>query len=183
MVYNLSDVSDIAITVDFWSDKKVKSYMVLTGHFISEDFKSHSTILQFSSFDQRHFSHLIDKEIEKQLVDLNIFHKITTITCDNAPNMLGLFKHLSRDIKYIPCMDHILHLIICNGFAIWQEEDNDHNKENDKSLNNISENDFDEGLSQSVRKTSIGGDGDKPYQRNSREDEKEDESDDEVSIF
>ncbi|CAF1619073.1 unnamed protein product [Rotaria magnacalcarata] len=176
----LSNVSDIAITLDFWSDKKLKSYLVLTGHFLDEDFQSKSTILQFSSFDQRHFSDLIGEEIEKQLVDLNIFDKITTITCDNAPNMLGLFNHLSRDIKRIPCVAHVLHLTICNALGIWQEgEDNDLNRTTDKSNNNISENEFDEGLTQSVRKMSL--DGDISGQQNNQESDEQDVFGDETS--
>ena len=155
---NLSKLSDIAITIDFWSDKKFVSYLVLTGHFLSEDFKSNSTILQFSSFDQRHFSDLIGQEIEKQLVDLNIFDKISTITSDNTPNMIGLFQHLSRDIKHIPCMAHMLHLVICNGLGIWEEtnDNDDLNQTTDKSINNTDENKFDEGLTQLFRKMSIG---------------------------
>ncbi|CAM2718545.1 unnamed protein product [Rotaria socialis] len=156
MVGKLSNISDIAITTDFWSDKKCKSYLVLTGHFITDDFKSTSMILQFSSFDKRHFSDLIGKEIEKQLTDLNIFHKITTITCDNAPNMLGLFQHLSRaDIQHIPCMAHLLHLIVCNGLGIWETTQNYCNEGSIESINNKNEDDFDERLSQSVRTMDI----------------------------
>jgi hypothetical protein len=181
MMDNLLKVSDIAISVDFWSSKKVKCYMVLTGHYVTEDFESHSTVLQFSTFDQRHFSHLIGKEIEKQLIDLKIFHKITTITCDNAPNMLGLFKYLSRDIKHIPCMAHILHLVICNGLGIWPEAD-DENKKPDESIDNTNENDFDDGLSQSVTTMSISGVSNKPVQYDNEQGEKEDESGGEVSM-
>ncbi|CAF4718102.1 unnamed protein product [Rotaria magnacalcarata] len=113
-------------------------------------------ILQFSSFDKRHFSDLIGKEIEKQLTDLNIFHKITTITCDNAPNMLGLFQHLSRaDIQHIPCMAHLLHLIVCNGLGIWETTQNYCNEDSIESINNKNEDDFDERLSQSVRTMDI----------------------------
>ena len=65
MVAKLSNIFDIAITKDFWSDKKCKSYLVLTGHFITKDSKCTSIVLQYSSFDERHFSDLIGKEIEK----------------------------------------------------------------------------------------------------------------------
>ena len=181
MIKNLSLVSDIAVAVDFWSDKKAKSYFVLTGHFISEDFKSSSTILQFSTFEKRHFSDLIGKEIEKQLVDLNLFHKVTTITCDNAPNMLAMFQHFSRDMKHIPCMVHILHLVVCNALGIWQEDD--HTEKCDKSVNNTDENSIAEGLNQSVRKMSINGDDNKPDQYNSQNDEKEDKSDEVSTVL
>ncbi|CAF1449689.1 unnamed protein product [Adineta steineri] len=176
MLNDLSNVSDIAITIDFWSDRKCQSYLVLTGHYVDEAFKSNSTILQFSTFDKRHFSDLIGKEIEQQLVDLNIFHKVSAITCDNAPNMLGLFQHLSRDIIRIPCMAHVLHLIICNGLNIWEKgEDDDFNNTTQKCKNNKEKHEFDEGLTQSVRKMSIGGgdDANTLDQQNSQESEED----------
>ncbi|CAF1479092.1 unnamed protein product [Adineta steineri] len=177
MINDLSNVSDIAITVDFWSDRKSQSYLVLTGHYVDEAFKSISTVLQFSTFDKRHFSDLIGKEIEQQLIDLNIFHKVTTITCDNAPNMLGLFQHLSRDIIRIPCMAHVLHLILCNGLNIWETgEVDDSNNTTAKRKNNKEKHEFDEGLSQSVRKMSIGGDDVSTLDQQNSQDSEEDVS-------
>ena len=35
---SLSRIPDIAIAVDFWSDEKLKFYLFLTDHFITEDY-------------------------------------------------------------------------------------------------------------------------------------------------
>ncbi|CAF4239461.1 unnamed protein product, partial [Rotaria sordida] len=44
----------------------------------------------------RHYSSIIGRVIEKQLTELQIFDKVTTITCDGAPNIVGFFDYFSR---------------------------------------------------------------------------------------
>jgi hypothetical protein len=153
--------------------------MVLTGHFVTADFQSQSTILQFSTFDQRHYSHLIGQEIEKQLINLNIFHKVTTITCDNAPNMVALFQHLTRSVGHIPCMAHIIHLILCNALGIWVTKKDQ--KKFEQSSNDNAADSFDDDLSQSVNTMDV----DKCEQliEQSSEEEEESDSENEVSVF
>ncbi|CAF3641890.1 unnamed protein product [Rotaria sordida] len=45
---------------------------------------------------KRHYSSIIGRVIEKQLTELQIFDKVTTITCDGAPNIVGFFDYFSR---------------------------------------------------------------------------------------
>jgi hypothetical protein len=153
--------------------------MVLTGHFVTKDFQSQSTILQFSTFDRRHYSHLIGHEIEKQLINLNIFDKVTTITCDNAPNMIALFQHLTRPIYHIPCMAHIIHLVLCNGLGIWVAKKV--RKENsDQSIDDNDADNFDNDLTQSMNTMDV----DKFEQLiDQSSEEEESDSDNEVSAL
>ena len=119
MVDDLSKLPFISISTDFWSDIKGTSYVVLTGHFITDELDLNSTILRFSSFQTRHYSELIGLEIEKQLIELKLFDKVTSITCDGAPNMVKMFDYLSRpEINRIRCQAHLLHLIVCNGLGL-----------------------------------------------------------------
>ncbi|CAF4467350.1 unnamed protein product [Rotaria sp. Silwood2] len=90
----------LSITCDFWKDRKKNSYLVITGHHIDKKFDQHSKILQFMKFEDRHYSILIANEIENQLINLN-------------------FYFTRRNIKYIHCTAHKLHLIICNSLNLW----------------------------------------------------------------
>lgn len=110
----------ISISTDFWSDSKGISYLVLTGHYITKAFDLKSTILRFSTFQQRHYSDLIGIEIEKQLLELKIFDKMVSITCDGARNMVKMFDFFSRtDVTRVRCQAHLLHLIVCKGLGLW----------------------------------------------------------------
>ena len=150
MFDNLSKINFISISTDFWSDLKGISYLVLTGHYVTDDFVLKSTILRFSSFQTRHFSYLIGAEIEKQLVELNLFDKVTSITCDAAPNMVKMFDYLTRnDISRIRCQAHLLHLIICNGLGLWVDTKKKKTTTGDNFI------DPEERLSQSLQKVNI----------------------------
>ena len=143
---------------------------------VTEDFQSQSTVLQFSTFDQRHYSHLIGREIEKQLINLNIFHNVTTITSDNAPNMVALFQHLTRPVGHIPCMAHIIHLILCNALGIWVTKKV--RKSFEQSNNDNPTDGFDNDLSQSVDTMDI----DRCEQLTEQSSEEENDSENEVNV-
>jgi hypothetical protein len=72
------------------------------------------------TFEDRHFSLLIAQEIERQLISLGLYDKLITITTDGAPNMRQMFDYFTRrNIRYIHCVAHKFHLIICNGLNLW----------------------------------------------------------------
>ena len=152
LINSLEKIPSISISTDFWSDTKGISFLVLTGHYITNDFDLRSTILRFSSFKKRHFSDEIGAEIEKQLLELKVFNKVTSITCDAAPNMVKMFDYLSRpDVARIRCQAHLLHLIVCNGLGFWIDK-----KKKSKQTNNDEEiPDPDDRLSSSMKKINV----------------------------
>lgn len=169
LIDSLGKLPFISITTDFWSDLKGISYLVLTGHFINNKMQLKSTILRFSSFSSRHFSENIGVEIQNQLTELNVFDKVTTITCDAAPNMIKMFSYLSRpEITRIRCQAHLLHLIVCNGLSLWVTRlatTDDNNDGNAK--------DSEERLSQSLRKVNIANFDDEDEGSNGSSDEEQ----------
>ena len=183
MITDLSNISSLSVTADFWSDRRARSYLVLTGHYVDDNFHSNSTILQFSTFDKRHFSDVIGKEIEKQLKDLGTFEKVTAITCDNAPNMLGLFQYLSREIKHVPCMAHILHLVICNGLCLWKRLEEHKGNIQHRSADSEGVDRFDGSLSQSVKTMTITTNDNEQEDRNDSQDARSDDFNVNVSLF
>jgi len=103
LIKKLSKVNSIGITCDFWNDKRLYSYMCLTGHFITSKRKFISKILCFSWFHHRHTSTNISMIIKKELKELNIFEKTRSITTDGAANMLKIGESLRDDAKQIWC--------------------------------------------------------------------------------
>ncbi|CAF4166579.1 unnamed protein product, partial [Rotaria sordida] len=119
LIKEFSNIHSLSITCDLWSDKRLHSYMCLTGHYISSSNQFISKILSFTSFHHRHFSSNISMIIKKELKELNIFEKTRSITTDGAANMLKAADMLGGDIKQIYCVAHRLHLVVCNGLGLW----------------------------------------------------------------
>ncbi|CAF4641926.1 unnamed protein product, partial [Rotaria sp. Silwood2] len=115
-------------------------------------------------FEDRHYSSTIANEIENQLINLNLYDKLVTITCDGAPNMREMLNYFSRQsIKYIHCTAHKLHLIICNSLNLWVTTKKKGNTtENEEIIDaGVIEDDEDEAggsLSQMVRTMSFDAD-------------------------
>ncbi|CAM4843216.1 unnamed protein product, partial [Rotaria magnacalcarata] len=92
----------LSITCDFWTNRQQNSFLVITCHYVDNNFNEHSKILKFMTFEERHYSIIIANEIEKQLIHLGLYDKLVAITCDGAYNMRHMFTYFSRrNIKYI----------------------------------------------------------------------------------
>ena len=116
LIDELRAVESLAVTCDFWSDKRMKSYLCLTGHYLIGN-RLKSTTLAFNVFDERHTSENIAQAIEFELKRLKAYDKASTITCDGASNMKKAFDYLQ--LRRIQCIAHKLHLVICNGLCLW----------------------------------------------------------------
>ncbi|CAF1565488.1 unnamed protein product, partial [Adineta ricciae] len=119
LIKQLSKINSIGVTCDFWSDKRLYSYLCLTGHYITSSNKFLSKVLAFSWFHHRHTSANICTIIKKELKELNILEKTRSITTDGAANMLKIGGSLTNDSKQIWCVAHRLHLVVCNGLGLW----------------------------------------------------------------
>jgi hypothetical protein len=152
----------LSITCDFWKNRQQKSFLVITGHYVDAKFDQHSKVLSFMTFESRHFSQLIAQEIEKTLIAYDLYDKLVTITCDGASNMREMFNYFSRrNIKYIHCIAHKLHLVICNGLNLWVSPKKKQNTSNIEEAAKGSSDDDDQQedessiLSQMVRTMSV----------------------------
>lgn len=113
----------IHLTTDTWTSScQRKNYMVVTAHFIDEDWVMHKRIINFREID----SHK-GKDVGRLLLDCIYgwgIKNVMTMTVDNAtsnnkaieylitklPNLYENGKHF-----HVRCMAHILNLIVKDG--------------------------------------------------------------------
>ena len=103
LIKELAAVGSLAVTYDFWSDKRLNSYICLTGHYITARFEFVSKIISFAWFDHRHYASHISNTVREKLKELHVYEKTTTITTDGASNMTKMFESLRPDIKRSHC--------------------------------------------------------------------------------
>lgn len=123
-----SVVKKINLTTDMWTALNQKiGYMVITGHWIDDEWKLNSRILNFCNVPPPHSGDVISEAIFKCLVEWGIEDKIGTITVDNAKandvairNLRDSFSirrplPLGGKLFHVRCCAHILNLCVKDG--------------------------------------------------------------------
>lgn len=91
----LSEAQFVSITLDLWSDRRMRSFMGMTVHFMtpaSMEFESY--LLDFSYFTGKHTGDNIGAHCSSVFDKFNISTKIRFIITDNAANMLKAFRDI-----------------------------------------------------------------------------------------
>ena len=116
----LKRIDHVAITTDFWTNRRIRCFLVITGHYFANGgFDLKSTILDFSTFNKQHTSYEISRILKAKLIELDIAHKVICVTCDGARNMVNAVDNLNLDAKRLWCVAHRLHLTVTNAFGFW----------------------------------------------------------------
>ena len=87
----VEQVSSITLTTDLWSNRQMKSYIGITGHFIL-DWKINSIMVACHRFSGRHSACNIYDKFQEIIASFEINNKISTIITDNAYNMVNAFS-------------------------------------------------------------------------------------------
>ena len=96
---SLNGVDALCLTVDAWSNKRCRSFLWITYHFVNQHFKLEPVLLEFMRLKSSHAGENIYQLIEDVLDRFNIQEKVFKIITDNASNMIKTFTFglLSED--------------------------------------------------------------------------------------
>ena len=89
--YQLQKAKSVCLTIDLWSNRQMKAFMGITGHFIL-DWSMQSVMVCCSRFKGKHTADNIRHEYEEMVASFEIADKVSTIVSDNASNMVKAFK-------------------------------------------------------------------------------------------
>ncbi|XP_031106503.1 zinc finger BED domain-containing protein RICESLEEPER 2-like [Ipomoea triloba] len=115
----------VSITTDSWTSIQRINYMVVTAHFIDEDWKLHKKIISFIPVTS-HKGQYIAKALENCLLEWGL-RNVFTVTVGNASSndtALGFLKRKllswgSSTVKckylHMRCIAHILNLVVQDG--------------------------------------------------------------------
>jgi hypothetical protein len=80
------------VTVDIWSNRQMRSYLGITGHLISKDFRMITFLIACNRFKGRHTASNISKHFDIAIGRFDLDKHIDFVITDNASNMLAAFK-------------------------------------------------------------------------------------------
>ena len=112
---SLQMAGKVAITTDSWTALTTESYVTITCHFIDNDWKVQTAVLQTRSTDDRHTAENLAENLKAATADWNVSEKVCACVHDNARNMVVANQRLT-DWESVPCFAHTLQLAINDGF-------------------------------------------------------------------
>ncbi|CAM0905408.1 unnamed protein product [Alopecurus aequalis] len=121
--------SRISLTMDMWISNQTIGYMVITSHFINDNWKLEKRIIKFNALETPHTGVAMFNVVLKCIRDLNFEDKLFAITLDNASNNGRMVKMLRENLVgknmllaggrflHQRCAAHILNLVCQAGIA------------------------------------------------------------------
>lgn len=88
----LKNIDNISLTIDGWSDRRCRSFLGITCHFIDQKMMSHAYLLDFVRFKSPHTGENIRQLTEDVLERFEIKEKVFKIITDNASSMIKAYK-------------------------------------------------------------------------------------------
>lgn len=104
------DLETTYITTDCWTSRNTEGFMVITIHFIDQNFVLKSIVLSCHPYSESHTSDNLSKKIKNVLQQWSVENKIVFAVSNNALNIKNMFNILK--LKNLGCFAHALNLII-----------------------------------------------------------------------
>jgi hypothetical protein len=94
----LIGVKEVTLTIDAWSDKRCRSFLGVTVHFIDDKLTPRAYLIDFLRFKPRHTGQNILQTTEDVLERFGLKEKVFRIVTDNASAMIKAYQFgLSAD--------------------------------------------------------------------------------------
>lgn len=89
----LTGAKHVSVTVDIWSDRRMRGFLGVTGHVLStsEGVQLNSYLLACNRFKGTHTGERISEAFESICDEYDIKEKLDFVICDNAANMKRAF--------------------------------------------------------------------------------------------
>ncbi|KAF0705456.1 Uncharacterized protein FWK35_00037425, partial [Aphis craccivora] len=111
----LNGIDFIALTTDCWTSRSNESYISITAHGITNEWKIVNYIITTELMDERHTSINLKEKLLDIISDWDIYNKVVCIVHDNAINIKNAVCSMAPDIKSRTCFAHSLQLCVNKG--------------------------------------------------------------------
>ena len=106
----LMQVKHVALTTDLWTSNQTLSYLTLTCHYINQEMRLCSKVLETLYMQKDHTAPNLAEELKKIAEEWEITEKNCCIITDNAANIVAAVNLLGW--HHLPCFAHTLNLIV-----------------------------------------------------------------------
>ncbi|PLW57403.1 hypothetical protein PCANC_01852 [Puccinia coronata f. sp. avenae] len=84
LLADIAKVNCVALTTDLWTSSNQSPYMVVSCHYVSNDWTLQKRLISFKELPSPHTGLAIAEQLISTIVEWKIINKVTFITVDNA---------------------------------------------------------------------------------------------------
>nr|XP_055070155.1 E3 SUMO-protein ligase ZBED1-like [Misgurnus anguillicaudatus] len=110
----LQKVVSVSLTSDMWTSLHMDAYLAVTCHFINEEDKLCTTLLDVQHFPKCHTAENLATGHMKIMEEWGIKDKVKCLVTDAAANMIACVRTLN--VRHAICIAHALNLIVKKSF-------------------------------------------------------------------
>ncbi|CAI5504400.1 unnamed protein product [Closterium sp. Naga37s-1] len=89
--------SKVSFTIDMWTAPSNKAWLVVTGHWIDENFQLRTMVLEFREMLGRHGGREMAQVVEETVVQWGLEGRCLGFTTDNASSNIAAFRRMSEE--------------------------------------------------------------------------------------
>ena len=113
----LCSAKAVSLTTDSWTSICTENYIAVTAHYVTEDFRLGSCLLQCIRYTERHTADNLCTELRRVITEWSLEEKLVAVVTDNAANVTAAVRQLQqtdgfRAVKHLPCFAHTLNLVV-----------------------------------------------------------------------
>jgi nucleoside-triphosphatase THEP1 len=125
----------VALTLDGWSSRVMKGYLVITVHWIDEDWAIRHAVLEFTYFPRPHNQETTSALIISILKEFNIHTRVRAITTDSGGEMIPAIDRVRRHLIdnlavnvgtsenfHIRCVCHVINRSVVDAIGMMKSE-------------------------------------------------------------
>ncbi|CAI5504401.1 unnamed protein product [Closterium sp. Naga37s-1] len=87
----------VSFTIDMWTAPNGKAWLVVTGHWIDENFQLRTAVLEFREMLGRHGGREMAQVVEETVVRWGLEGRCLGFTTDNASSNIAAFRRMSEE--------------------------------------------------------------------------------------
>ncbi|CAI5491954.1 unnamed protein product [Closterium sp. Naga37s-1] len=117
----------VSITIDMWTAPNNKAWLVVTGHWIDENFQLRTMVLEFREMLGRYGGREMAQVVEETIVQWGLEGRCLGFTTDNASSNIAAFRRMSEEgggqcffssRMHFRCLAHVINLAVQAALAV-----------------------------------------------------------------
>ncbi|CAI5988500.1 unnamed protein product [Closterium sp. NIES-64] len=117
----------VSFTIDMWTAPNNRAWLVVTGHWIDENYQLRTMVFEFREIHGRHTGKQMARVVEETVVQWGLETHCLGFTSDNASSNTAAFRWMSEDgggqcffnsRMHFRCLAHVINLAVKAALAV-----------------------------------------------------------------